>query len=317
MKLSPITKNLLWGGTALNKRFGKDSRQDRIAESWELTVRDDGESAILNGIYKGTALGDYCADDIKSILGTRRSNKNFPLLIKFIDAGDDLSIQVHPDDEYARLVENDSGKTEMWYVIDAEKDSKIVYGIKDGVGIKDFKEASLNGTIEQVLNYVNASSGDVFFIPSGLIHSIGKGILLAEIQQNSNITYRVYDYDRTYKGSKRELHISKAIDCAKIYSEKQISDLRFSNKDGITENSICECDFFSVKKIKINDTEDFKIIVDETSFASLLFIDAGQNTLLKFGENELQINSGDSYFIPAGTGEITLKNYAHALYTRV
>ena len=315
MKLNYITKNLIWGGTKLNKLFGKISQSNTIAESWELTVRDDGMSKILNGIYKGMELGDFCDMDRKSSLGNLSSGCNFPLLIKYIDAEKDLSIQVHPDNEYARLTENDSGKTEMWYIIDAEKDAKIVYGLKNGFTIKDLNHNPESAG--QIFNYINVSPGDVFFIPPGLIHSVGKGIFLAEIQQNSNITYRIYDYDRIYKGKKRELHIAKATDCARSYTEEEIMSLRFSAKDRIEDASLCECDWFSVKKIDLNESDELTLYIGCDSFASLIVIDAKENSVLKFKDNEYKLGGGDSYFIPAGTGNVTLRNSVLALYTRI
>ena len=194
IKLQPVFKEIIWGGNRLKTDYNKKSELNNIAESWELTVRDDGMNTIVGGEFDGITMDKYINRNGTGVI-TNKEIDRFPLLIKFIDAEDNLSIQVHPDDEYAMAKANSLGKTEMWYVIDAKPGAKLVYGLKPGCTTEDLKAAIKNGTVEEQLNYVNVKKGDVFFIPSGLVHAIGAGILLAEIQQNSNITYRMVNGD--------------------------------------------------------------------------------------------------------------------------
>ena len=182
LKLSAVFKEIIWGGTRLKEEYGKVCDLDKLAESWELTVRPDGMNVITNGEYAGMTLGEYLGEEAKG----------FPLLIKLIDACDKLSIQVHPNDEYAMKNEGEYGKTEMWYIVDALPGSKLVYGLS-GYDPDTFRKALADGECEKYLNYVDVKKGDVFFIPSGCVHAIGAGILIAEIQQSSKVTYRVYD----------------------------------------------------------------------------------------------------------------------------
>ena len=228
IKLQPIFKEIIWGGNRLKTDYNKKSSLSNIAESWELTVRDDGMNTIIGGEFNGMTMQEYIDKNGFEVVSNKPLDR-FPLLIKFIDAEDNLSIQVHPNDEYAMEKANSLGKTEMWYVIDAKPDAKLVYGLKPNCTIEDMRSAIENGTVEEKLNYVNVKKGDVFFIPSGLVHAIGAGILLAEIQQNSNITYRVYDYNRLGKdGKPRELHVEDALNVIVNRSEAEIDEIRYS-----------------------------------------------------------------------------------------
>ena len=197
IKLKPAFKDYLWGGTRLRDDFGKDCDFDKIAESWELSCHKDGNSVVADGEFAGLTLAQYIEKEGKSVLGTNCEKfENFPILIKLIDAKDNLSVQVHPNNEYAQRVEGEYGKTEMWYVLDAAPGAQLIYGFKEKISKEAFKAAIENNTLPQVLNHVDIHKGDVFFIEAGTVHAIGKGALIAEIQQNSNVTYRVYDYDR-------------------------------------------------------------------------------------------------------------------------
>ena len=202
LKLDAPCKDYIWGGNRLREEYGKISDADKIAESWELSCHKDGQSVIANGKDKGKTLSEYVAENKKS-LGTACDRfEYFPILIKLIDAKDNLSVQVHPDNDYAMRVEGEYGKTEMWYIVDCEEGSQLIYGFDKEISREEFADRIKNNTLLEVTNNVPVHKGDVFFIESGTLHAIGKGILIAEIQQNSNTTYRVYDYGRVGKDGK-------------------------------------------------------------------------------------------------------------------
>jgi mannose-6-phosphate isomerase len=269
-------------------------------------------NVISGGEYDGLTLEEYINKEGFSVV-TDKNLDRFPLLIKFIDAEDNLSIQVHPDDEYALETANSLGKTEMWYVIDAKPGAKLVYGLKSGCDVKSLGEAIANGTVEEQLNYVNVKKGDVFFIPSGLVHAIGAGILLAEIQQNSNITYRVYDYNRLGKdGKPRELHITDALNVIVNRSDYDINKIRYSKGDK-TSTCLASCEFFTVDKFDL----DGKITLSTTkeSFNSVLCLEG--NAILKYNNEEFLVTKGDSYFIPANLGEYTIEGNAEIIISKI
>ena len=219
VKLKPATKDYIWAGDKL-KKWGKEAPYDNIAECWELSFHKDGPSLIDSGEEKGKRLMDVATKDD---IGTYASSfPFFPVLIKLIDSGSNLSVQVHPDDAYALKKEDSFGKTEMWYVISHEKGAGLYVGLKEDSTKEEIKEALENSTILEKLNFFPVEDGDCFFIPSGTIHAIGKGVSVIEIQQNSNLTYRLYDYDRVGKdGKKRELHIEKALEVIDYHKYKR------------------------------------------------------------------------------------------------
>ena len=210
--LKAPVKDYIWGGTRLRELFGKEGG-DRLAESWELSCHPDGECYIMGGEFDGMKLSDFVNEHPEAVGSGFKSGDSFPVLVKLIDAKNDLSVQVHPNDEYAHKYENDNGKTEMWYVIDAAPDSELIYGFNEELSKEDFRKAIENNTLMEKLRRVPVKQGDVFFIEPGTLHAIGKGILIAEIQQSSNVTYRVYDYGRLgADGKPRPLHIEKALE---------------------------------------------------------------------------------------------------------
>ncbi len=303
IKISYVAKSRIWGGENLKKLFAKENGSENIGETWELTVRDDEMSTVLSGDNKGMALGDLINAD-KSVMGTNYDGGRFPLLIKFIDAQDKLSVQVHPDDDYAAANENDPGKTEMWYILDAKPGAKIVYGLRDGVSSADFAEAVKNGSIDNAMGYTEVKKGETYFIPSGLLHAIGEGIIIAEIQQNSDLTYRVYDYDRRDdKGNLRELHVEKSLAVVKPFTEDEINAIRFEAKDSFDdENTLAHCRYFRVSHYDIDGEKALSVSSD--SFVSLLCI-SGEGKI-SFGEESMDISAGDSCFLPASMGDYTL-----------
>ena len=211
IKLTPAYKDYIWGGTKLKTMYNKHSALDIVAESWELSAHKDGESIVADGPYSGLTLTQYLNAIGNSALGTNAKNFDyFPILIKLIDARSALSVQVHPDDSYALEHEGEYGKTEMWYILDCEENASLYYGFKKDVTKEEYKNAIENNTLTDILNKIPVHKGDVFFIPAGTVHAIGAGILICEIQQNSNTTYRVYDYNRRdKKGNTRPLHVER------------------------------------------------------------------------------------------------------------
>ena len=264
LKLKPIYKEAIWAGTRLKRDYGADVSTERLAEEWLLTVRGDGMSVIENGVYKDMTLGEYLS----------AAESEFPLLVKFIDAGDKLSVQVHPD------------KTELWYIVEANDNSQIVYGLNKYYSKTEIGEALDKHQIEHMLKYINVKAGEFYYIPSGLVHAIGGGILIAEIQQNSNTTYRLYDYNRKQAdGSFRELHIDKALDTIKHFENISESD---------------HCKYFIVDKYVISGRFDFE---GSKTFRHIICLDG--NCFINGTE---PLNKGDSYFLPSGIKEFYINS---------
>ncbi len=303
LKLTYIAKSAIWGGSALSERWGKCSDGDNIAETWELTVREKEMARIENGDASGLTLAEYFESaGFDTVSPLYKKGDRFPLLVKLIDACDRLSVQVHPDDSYASAIENDSGKTEMWYVVEAKEGAELIYGLAEGVDSKGFADAFARGEINSALKHIPVKAGDCFFIPAGMVHAIGAGILIAEIQQNSDLTYRVYDYDRVgADGKTRELHTKKALDVSRPFSEAEVEAIRyFKGKDA---DMLANSRYFKVAKRDVDGVSE--LTVGEDSFMSLLCID-GEGTVEYNGE-PYTITKGDSYFCPAGMGRITLR----------
>ena len=314
-KLQPSFKDYLWGGTKLRTVYGKDCSLDKVAESWELSTHKDGLTIIDSGEHKGETLLSYVEKYGKEVLGTKCSlDKDIPILIKFIDAKDALSIQVHPDNEYALKNENDFGKTEMWYIIDAEPDAKLIYGFKENISKEQFKKAIEENTLEDLVNEVDVQAGDVFFITPGTMHAIGKGIVIAEIQQRSNVTYRIYDFGRVgADGKTRELHIDKALDVTKLEAAKNAKKDYILNKfDGYEKGNLASCEYFNVDLLNIETKATLNC--DETTFNCITILD-GNCTVV--GKDSLEIKKGESIFIPAGYGEYTLTGKCKAILSTI
>ena len=297
VKLKPAVKSYIWGGTNLKKN-GKESKEDVISETWELSFHDDGLSLVDSGIYKGKTLKEVVKKDD---LGTNVSTFTFfPCLIKLIDSASPLSVQVHPSDEYALKNENSYGKTEMWYILDHEKDAGIYVGFKNNETQSDVEKALNNGTILDKLNFFKVKKGECYFIKSGTIHAIGKGVTLIEIQQNSNLTYRLYDYNRKDKnGNTRELHISKAL---KVIDYNKYVPITFN------EGIIGTCKYFTSKKVEFKN--EYVIENDEKSFSSITFID-GLGTV-----NDIKFKKYDTFFVPANKKAI-IKGNGEFIITKV
>lgn len=303
-KIQPVYKDYLWGGNKLKEAYGKQSDLDIVAESWELSTHPSGVCEIeINGERR--SLADYIKEHGKKVLGTKSNVEDqIPILIKLIDARDNLSVQVHPDDEYAKVNENDLGKTEMWYVLEAEEGAQLVYGFKKDLSKEAFKTAIEENTLSDLLNYVEVHKGDVFFITPGTMHAIGKGIVIAEIQESSNVTYRVYDYGRVgADGKPRQLHIDKALEVTKLEKAKEDNyPYVMEMLEGVKIGTLAECPYFTVKRIELED--EIHIVADTTSFQDLLVVD-GTVEINEAGQKWIG-KKGDSFFVPAGTGNYTI-----------
>ncbi len=299
IKLNPVYKDYLWGGTKLKTDFNKISDLDIVAESWELSTHKDGQSIVGSGEFFGMTLGEYIEKNGKEILGSNALQfEFFPVLIKFIDACGCLSVQVHPSDEYALKNEGEYGKTEMWYVLDCEEGASLYYGLNREVSREEFKKHIENNTLTDILNEVKVKKGDVFFIEAGTVHAIGAGIVICEIQQNSNTTYRVYDYNRRDKnGNTRELHIDKAIEVSNLYPAPPVKSAEKSD-----DALLAECKYFTVRAININGEKG--IDITDKCFNSLVVVD-GEGEITMNGEKMI-IKKGDSVFIPAQNGKYVL-----------
>ncbi|MCI8358663.1 MAG: class I mannose-6-phosphate isomerase [Lachnospiraceae bacterium] len=310
LKLKPACKDYLWGGNRLITEFGKDCAGEILAETWELSCHPDGPSTVVNGEYAGSTLNEYILMEGRKVIGTKcRKYEQFPLLIKFIDAAQELSIQVHPGNEFALENEGQDGKTEMWYIVDCEEDASLYYGFSREVSEEEFKERIRNQTLLEVLNRVAVQKGDVLFIEPGTIHAIGRGCLIAEIQQNSNVTYRVYDYGRKGPdGKERDLHIEKAL---------QVTNRIPILKRKSFEPHIVSCEYFTVDKIVLDGQFLKKISgeADRTSFASLLVLEGSGEVRTK--DERIAFRKGDSIFVTADTGDYELEGKFEALLTTV
>lgn len=302
--LTPAVKSTIWGGEKLIDDFGfrPEKPGDNIAEAWMLSGHKAGPAYIRNGGYTGMTLNEALRIAGRKLLGTHCDGiEGFPILIKFIDACDKLSIQVHPGDEYARRVENENGKTEAWYILEAKPGAELIYGVNREMPREEFAGDIRKNRIMDDVNRVKVKAGDVVFIPSGMLHAIGAGIFLAEVQQSSNTTYRVYDYDRRDKfGNPRELHVEKATDVVDL----TVPSVNFAPKGapitigGATKTLLTDCRFFAMTSVCVNG--EYEDAANEESFVSLLALE-GEGTIVGNGKT-MTVKKGDSIFIPAGFG---------------
>lgn len=323
--LKPAAKDYLWGGQRLNDDFGKNIDMDPLAETWECSTHPDGPSVVSGGEFDGKLLPDVLKEHPEFLGKHCEMLGELPILIKFIDAKANLSVQVHPSDDYAREYENGQlGKTEMWYVLDAIKDSKLVYGLKHNCSKNVMRASIEKGELEKHLQYVPIKKNDVFFIEAGTIHAIGAGALIAEIQENSNLTYRLYDYDRVDKnGNKRELHVDKALAVSNLKnsSEPRQAMRVLKYRPGVADELLCRCKYFEVYRMLINTERRQKVTYnsDELSFRVLLCYDGCGNIsyYANDGRKEyIDVYKGDCIFVPADSKELTLNGVMELLDIR-
>jgi mannose-6-phosphate isomerase len=305
LKFSPILKDKIWGGTKLKSLFNKAAQTDKLGESWELSGYEGDESVVTNGLLAGNNLtelieiymGELVGDTIYDQFGL-----SFPLLFKLIDANENLSIQVHPGDEVAAERHNSYGKTEMWYVLQADPDGKLIIGFKEDCSKDDYLDALDNDKVEDLLQKVPVKKGDVFFIPAGLVHAIGKGVVVAEIQQSSDITYRIYDYKRTDdQGNERELHTEQALDVINFSASKQPGTNYQPLLNEITP--LVNCDYFTTNMLKFDHavTRNYATL---DSFVAYMCLEG--DFVIDFAGEKTIINKGDTVLIPASIDELGL-----------
>ncbi|MFI3326547.1 MAG: type I phosphomannose isomerase catalytic subunit [Clostridia bacterium] len=317
--LKACGKDYIWGGDRLNEDFGKNIDLSPLAETWECSTHPDGESLVASGKFKGETL-THVIKMHPEILGTHPKTKGeLPILIKFIDAKKDLSVQVHPNDEYAYKMENKSlGKTEMWYVLDAKINAKIIYGFIQTMDKDLLRESIKNGSVEKYLQKVTVKKDDVFYIEAGKVHAIGAGTLIAEIQENSNLTYRMYDYNRIGNDGKlRELHIEKAIDVACLKGQDRVNQpmrvLQYTKSSA--SEILCKCEYFQVERLLINTERNnnlYEFSTDSTTFQVLLCLN-GCGTMIDDIEDTIMFGKGDCIFIPANSNKIKIHATARLL----
>ncbi len=313
IKVKPVFQNYLWGGTLFRTYYHKDVPSDwqKIAESWELSTHPHGLTLIDEPEFSHWTFQKYLDKAGPQALGKRFSTTNLPILFKLIDARDDLSLQVHPSDDYARKYENQPGKTEMWYILSAEPGSFIYYGFKHKIGRKEFQQRIKNNTLTEVLAAVPVKAGDVFFIPSGTLHAIGKGILIAEIQQASDLTYRVYDYGRVGDdGKTRPLHIDKALEVTKLTPTKSTplpASIPLNHHASLV--TLASCPYFVVKSLKLEDKIQL-LVLDDTY--QVIFATRG-NFILNWQKRTWSIKEGETLFLPAGLGTYDLEGQGEVL----
>lgn len=307
LKLSPSFKDYLWGGTNLRDKYGMNCDYEKIAEAWVLSCHKDGASFVTNGEYKGKTLIDAINKMGRACLGTNCDEfDSFPLLVKLIDAKQNLSVQVHPDDAYALKNEGEFGKTEMWYIVDCDEGAGLYHGFKKNYTKEEVKKGIENNTLTDMLNFVKVKKGDCFLIEAGTVHAIGAGILIAEIQQNSNSTYRVYDFGRVgADGKPRELHINKALDVMKICPP----EICENTQKGVDGDLLSSCKYFTVEKVLVNG--EFSTFANEKSFLSILCTDG------KISVNSIELFAGECVFIPASFGNVAVAGNGTALTIRV
>lgn len=311
--LRPVGKDYLWGGSRLKTDFAKELDLSPLAETWECSTHPDGVSIVASGPFAGQPLTKIL-DAHPEFLGThpRRGTgqPTLPILVKLIDAKRDLSIQVHPTDAYAARYEaGQQGKSEMWYVLDAARDASLIYGLNRDTDSQTLRAAAENGTLPKYLQRVPVQPDDVYFVEAGTIHAIGAGALIAEIQQSSNLTYRLYDYDRVDAlGNKRPLHLDKALAVADLHCAPEprqpMRVLKY--RSGVAMELLCRCRYFEVYRMLVNTERRQRVCyqADSSSFRVLLCI-RGCGTVRFCGES-LDLCRGDCLFVPADSEEMTI-----------
>lgn len=312
LKFTPILKERLWGGTKLQSVLHKKIESDITGESWEISAVEGDVSVVANGTLAGTSLKELIDTYGEALLGTsvmERFGADFPILIKFIDAKQDLSIQLHPNDALAKERHNSFGKTEMWYIMDGDKEAKLIVGFNKSVSKEEYSKALKTDTLAAILNYEKVKEGDTFFIDTGKIHAIGAGVLLAEIQQTSDITYRVYDFNRRDKhGNLRELHTELALDAIDYEKKDDFKVAYPKTKDAV--NTMVTCPFFKTNYIELS-KEMTQNVSNRDSFTIFMCVGGSVSIGNEYGKVSLQ--KGETALVPANTQSITLTSNAAKL----
>ncbi|MBK0381644.1 class I mannose-6-phosphate isomerase [Pedobacter sp. SD-b] len=307
LKFKTIFKDKIWGGQKIKTILNKDfSPLPNCGETWEISGVKSDVSVVANGILAGVSLADLLSKEKGKLIGKKnyeRFGNEFPLLIKFIDANDDLSIQVHPDDELAEKRHRSKGKTEMWYVIQADKNAALISGFNQEIDKKEYLKKFNAGEINDILNKEQVAAGDVFFLPAGRVHTIGKGLLIAEIQQTSDVTYRIYDFDRVDdKGNKRELHVEEALDAIDFTYHDEYKTKYQATKNQPIE--LVDCPYFTTNVLDYTK----EVVKDYNNLDSfVIHICVEGNYILKYGVEEIPVQTGDCILIPATIDQVLLK----------
>lgn len=305
LKFQPILKDKIWGGTKLKTIFGKPAQTDKLGESWELSGYEGDESVVENGFLAGNNLTELIEIYMGELIGDKvyeQFGMSFPLLFKLIDANENLSIQVHPGDEVAAERHGSFGKTEMWYVVDADPGAELIIGFTKDCTRDEYVDALENDQVEELLQNVPVKKGDVFFIPAGLVHAIGKGVVVAEIQQSSDITYRIYDYKRVDdQGNERDLHTAEALDVIDFSASKNPKTYYQANSNEITP--LVSCNYFTTNILKIDQaiTRNYGTI---DSFVAYMCLEG--SFLIESNSDKLIVNKGDTILVPACLNEVGL-----------
>lgn len=310
LQFEPIFKERIWGGEKLKTLLNKPITSKITGESWELSTVKDDVSVIANGDWKGKSLTEIIDKFPEAILGKdvyKRFGKQFPLLFKYLDAREDLSIQVHPNDELAKKRHNSFGKTEMWYVLQADENARIIVGFKEKSSLEGYLKSLKDNSIISILDSKAAQPGDVFFLETGTVHAIGAGLLVAEIQQTSDITYRIYDFDRVdADGNKRELHVDLALEA--INYEKTDTYKSYDKK--INEsNEIVDCPYFTTNFLPL----DGDILVEKRNNSFTVYMCTEGNFELKTETENFQYKKGDTILVPADLTSFELEGKASLL----
>ena len=310
LQFEPILKERIWGGTKLKTFLNKPITSNITGESWEISTVENDVSVVVNGSLKGKSLNELINEFPEAVLGTRvyaQFGKQFPLLFKYIDAREDLSIQLHPNDELAKKRHNSFGKTEMWYVMQADTDARLIVGFKEKSSPEEYIKNLNNKTLLTILDTKKVKQGDVFMLDTGTIHAIGAGIVIAEIQQTSDITYRVYDFDRVdANGKSRELHIDLALEA--LNYEKIQAQRFYSNTENVA-NEIVNCNYFTTNFIPLDG--NIEIHKNQTSFTVYICVEG--DFKLTFDNESYSYKKGDTVLIPAAITDFQLSGKASIL----
>lgn len=311
LKFFPIYINKIWGGNRLKNELNKNIEEENIGESWEVSTNKENISLVKNGSYKNEKLTDLIKQYPKELLGpTFTEDDKFPLLLKIIDASKKLSVQVHPDDQLARQLENGNGKTEMWYVLDASPEAKLYIGLKEVENKDQLRNIIREGELKNHLNEIEVSKGDFFFIPSGTVHAIGGGLMLVEIQQNSNTTFRLYDWNRTdTNGNTRELHLENGVKATDLNLNIQGNKVELMKKTSQYKQEIlCTSEYFITNRINLKGTLPIK----NKNFVLLTCI-KNEGKIYYGNNNPEDIKLGESVMLPANIENVKLKGNMNLL----
>jgi mannose-6-phosphate isomerase len=310
LQFEPILKERIWGGEKLKNILNKPITSKITGESWELSTVEGDVSVVANGDLAGKSLNNLIDSNPEELLGTavyKRFGKQFPLLFKYLDAREDLSIQVHPNDELAKKRHNSFGKTEMWYVLQADEDSKLIVGFKENSNAAEYIENLKNKTLLSILDNVKVKVGDVFFLETGTVHAIGAGLVIAEIQQTSDITYRLYDFDRVdAAGNHRELHVDLALDAINY---NKIDTKKSYNSTLNQSNTIVDCPYFTTNFLPL----DGKIGVNKTGNSFTVYMCVDGNFEIESNNTKFQYKKGDTVLIPAALKSFIVNGKASIL----